>query len=301
MSPHSRTSIAARSGLPWGKSRKQKVGPNPTGVRSDLLLILPLLAGILFLVLPLVALLMRALSGLGWGGFLEILGDWLFLEAIGRTLSLALIVAAVCSVVGTVYALALVASPRYLSMILLGILLGSFWLSLLVRTFGWVLLFQPNGALDQFLQDMGVIDRSLDLLQTTTAMYPAMVHVMLPYLVLPVYAAALRLDPELLRAGESLGAGPASIIRYIILPHLRQSILAGAAMVFMLSLAFYITPLLIGGPSNLTVATLIGREFGELYNLPRGAAMALLLLAIVMSIFVVADKYANIIPRKTEH
>ena len=113
------------------------------------------------------------------------------------------------------------------------------------------------------LRRLGLLDDTLDLLQTTRAMYPAMVHVLLPFFVLPVYAACLRLEPEQLRAGQSLGAGPRSLLRHVVLPHLRPSIVAATSLVFMLALAFYITPLLIGGPTQLTIATLIDREFSQ--------------------------------------
>ena len=269
---------------------------DPTGIRPGLLLTLPLLAGALFVVLPLAALLARALSDEGVGGFVDVLGDDTFLSAVRRTLVLSITVTAICCVVGTAYALALVAAPRRIAHVFLIVLLSAFWISLLVRTFGWVVLFQPNGALDQLLGTLGLHHGTLDLLQTTKAMYPAMVHVLLPFFVLPVYAACLRLDPELLRAGQSLGARPASVLRHVVLPHLRPSILAAASLVFMLALAFYITPLLIGGPTQLTIATLIDREFSQRFDLGSAATMGLLLLAIVLAIYLVVDRFVSLVP-----
>ena len=269
---------------------------DPTGIRPSLLLAIPLVAGLLFLALPLVALLLRALSEEGVGGFVDILGDDGFVDAVTRTLFLSLTVTAICMLVGTTYAMGLVAAPRAVGLLLLVILLSAFWLSLLVRTFGWVLLFQPNGALDQLLRDLGLIDDSLDLLQTTRAMYPAMVHVLLPFFVLPVYAACLRLDPDLLRAGQSLGAKPPAIVRHVLLPQLWPAMAAAASLVFMLALAFYVTPLLIGGPTQLTIATLIDRRFSEQFDLGGAAAMGLILLAAVMLIYLVVDRFVRLIP-----
>jgi putative spermidine/putrescine transport system permease protein len=260
------------------------------------LLVAPICAGALFLILPLAALAARAVSDQGAGGFVEVLENDLFIDAVKRTLALSLTVSVVCAVVGTAYAVAIAASRRVVAYFLVGILLSAFWLSVLVRTFGWVLLFQPNGALDQLLRDLGLIDDSLDLLQTTPAMYPAMVHAMLPFFVLPVYSACLRLDPDLLRAGQSLGAKPTAVLRHVVLPHLRPAILAGASLVFMLSLAFYVTPLLIGGPSELTIATLIDREFNELYDISSAARMALILLVLVLAIFLLIDRFVPLIP-----
>ncbi len=269
---------------------------DPTGVRPGLLLLIPLVAGILFLVLPLVALTARAISGEGIGGFVEVFGDRTFVDALERTLVLSAVVTAICTVLGTVYAIALVTAPRYLAYALLAILLSAFWISLLVRTFGWVLLFQPNGALDQVVRDLGLTENSLGLLQTTKAMYPAMIHVILPFFVLPVYAACLRIDPNLLRAGQSLGAKPFAVLRHVVLPQLRASILAAASLVFMLSLAFYVTPLLIGGPSELTIATLIDRQFNQQFDLASAATMGLVLLVIVLAIYVIVDRFVSLIP-----
>jgi putative spermidine/putrescine transport system permease protein len=261
-----------------------------------MLLLIPLAAGIVFLVLPLVALTARAISGEGVGGFVEVFGNGTFVNALERTLILSAVVTAICTVLGTVYALALVAAPRYLGYALLAVLLSAFWISLLVRTFGWVLLFQPNGALDQTVRDLGLTDESLGLLQTTKAMYPAMIHVILPFYVLPVYAACRRIDPSLLRAGQSLGARPLSVLRHVVLPQLRASILAAASLVFMLSLAFYVTPLLIGGPSELTIATLIDRQFNQQFDLASAATMGLVLLVIVLAIYAIVDRFVSLIP-----
>jgi ABC-type spermidine/putrescine transport system permease subunit I len=123
---------------------------------------------------------------------------------------------------------------------------------------------------------------------------------MLPFFILPVYASCLRLDPNLLRAGQSLGGGPLAVLRHVVLPHLRPAILAGASIVFMLSLAFYVTPLLLGGPGDLTVATLIAREFNEVYDLGSAATMAVILLIVVLALYLVIDRFVRLIPALEE-
>lgn len=278
--------------MPWGPGSTR----NAVGVRPGVLLALPVCAGALFLLLPLVALVVRSLSEQGLGGIADTVGNDLFVEAVKRTLLLSLVVMLLCCLIGTIYSLALVASPRPIAVVLLGVLFSTFWISILVRTFGWVLLFEPNGALDQLLRSLGLRSKPLDLLQTTPAMYPAMVHVMLPFFILPVYASCLRLDPQLLRAGQSLGAKPLAVVRHIVLPHLRPAILAGASIVFMLSLAFYVTPLLLGGPGDLTVGTLIAREFNQLYDLGSAATMAVVLLVVILALYLVVDRCVRLMP-----
>jgi ABC-type spermidine/putrescine transport system permease subunit I len=123
-----------------------------------------------------------------------------------------------------------------------------------------------------------------------------MVHVLLPYMVLPVYVACRQIDHEQLRAAQSLGAGPLRIIRSVLLPHLRPSIMVGSAITLMLSLAFYVTPRLIGGPKNLTLATLIDNKFNAEFDIVGASAVALLLLVVVLAVFFVVDRFIDIVP-----
>jgi putative spermidine/putrescine transport system permease protein len=282
------------------QARTLRAGADPTGVKANLLLALPLAAAAALLILPLTALLSRAVSEKGAGFYITVMSEPLFREALGRTILLAATVMAICAIVGTIYAIAIISAPSLYGRILLAVLISSFWISLLVRTFGWVLLFQPNGVLDQLVQALGLTSGGLDLYQTAPAMYPAMVHIMLPFFVLPVYTACLRPDPSLLRAGESLGGKPGSVLLHVVLSHLRPAILAAASLVFMLSLAFYVTPLLIGGPTQLTVATLIDREFNVQVDLGSAAAMGIVLLVIVLVLYVIVDRYFSLVPVQEE-
>lgn len=286
--------VASRGALRLSSTRG---GADPSGIRAGSLLALPLAATFAFLLAPIVLLGVRAVSGVGIGGFGTIVADPVFLDATGRTFLLAVVVTAACVLIGTLYAVALVVLPRVWSRILMAALLSAFGVSLLVRTFGWVILFQPNGALDQALAAIGLPTTGSGLLQTTAAMYPAMIHVLLPYVVLPVYAAATQLDHEQLRAAQSLGARPWTVLGRVVLPHLRPSVIAGGSLVFLLALAFYVTPRLLGGPSQLTLATLIDRQFNERFDLGGSAAMGLLLLAVVLIVYSVVSRFIDIVPK----
>ena len=282
-------------GVARGRRRNPAIGA--VGVRPGVLLLAPVLAGLAFLVLPLLAIAARSISDQGAGGIVDMLGNELFVDALRRTLFLSLTVTALCWAIGTIYAIALVVSPRAIAGVLLAVLFITFWISALVRTFGWVLLFEPNGVLDQQLHKLGLIDEPLDLLQTTPAMYPAMVHVMLPFFILPVYAACLRLDPDLLRAAQSLGRTtarraaprrPAARCGRRCWPARRSCSCCRSS--------FYITPLLLGGPEDLTIATLIAREFGEVYDIGSAATMALILLIVVLALYLLVDRFVSLIP-----
>lgn len=292
--------LTTRARTARGRESATKLGhrrpADPLGVRPGLILALPVAAGLLFLLLPVASLALRSISGQGVGGVVDMLGNELFVDAVQRTLLLATVVTIACVAIGSAYAVAIVVAPPALSWALLAVLFSTFWISILVRTFGWVVLLQPNGALDQLLHRLGVLDRPLDVLQTTVAMYPAMVHVMLPFLILPVYASCLRLDPDLLRAAQSLGGKPLAVVRHVLVPHILPAVLAGASIVFLVSLAFYVTPLLLGGPSNLTVATLIDREFSQVFDLASAATMAIILLAVVLALYLLIDRFVRLIP-----
>jgi len=191
---------------------------------------------------------------------------------------------------GTIYALALVIAPTWMKVVLFFALFTIFWTSLLVRTYGWILLILPQGALYWALHGLGLRDAPLDIYQKPPAPYPAMVHVMLPYVVLPVYAAARSLDPMHIRAARVLGAKPFLILRKVVLPQLRPGMVSGAILVFVMSLGFYVTPQLLGAARSPMVASLIGTYFNTPNRAGTAAAMSLLLLLVVVIVYLVADR-----------
>jgi len=262
------------------------------GSGASWLLVPPILFLGLLLVVPLGYLFVLAFEHGGGGktGFGEAFGDHYFWAAMWRTFVLAAIVSIFTLVFGTFYALAIAASPRWLAIVLLIALFTIFWTSLLVRTYGWLLLDLPQGGIYWALHGLGLRDKPLEIFQTNTASYPAMVHVMLPYVVLPVFAATRQLDPMQIRAARVLGAKPLLIIWKVLLPALKGGMAAGAVLVFVMSLGFYVTPTLLGDPTKQLVASTIGHSFSVPGAAPTAAAMSLALLAIVVVVYVIADR-----------
>jgi ABC-type spermidine/putrescine transport system permease subunit I len=254
----------------------------------------PLLFLAVCLVAPLGSVATTAVAERGWGSFADVAGSEIFVSAALRTLLLATVVTVCCWVLGLAYGLGLAVSGGTLRGLLLGVLFAVFWISLVVRSYGWVLVYQPAGPLSRLLTGLGLRDAPLDLLQTAPAMYPAMVHVMLPLMVLPVYGAVLRLDERRIWAARSLGASPAMLLRRVVLPELRAASAAGAVLVFISSLGFYVTPALLGGPTNLTVGTLIAQQFYELLDYGTASAMGVLLLVAVGVLYVCADRLVGV-------
>jgi ABC-type spermidine/putrescine transport system permease subunit I len=218
----------------------------------------------------------------------------LFAKAVGRTVWLAFLVTAFTWILGSVFVLALALAPRWLGGLLFGVLFLTFWISLLVRTFGWMLTLQPAGALDSLAKALNLSPDGLGLYQTTPGLVPAMVHIMLPYLVLPVYADLRGLDPAQLRAARSLGGGEWLILRKVVLPAMRPGSLAGVVLVFVMSLGFYVTPAFLGGPGDQVVSIVVGTQFGRLQDLGGAASMGVILLVATLGLYLLAERFLRI-------
>jgi putative spermidine/putrescine transport system permease protein len=268
---------------PFGSRLRGVMG----GSGTTWLLALPIALVVLLLIVPLGYLTYEAING---GGFSDALSDELFRKSVVRTLLLAATVTVLTMIFGTLYALALAVSPRGVAVVLLVFLFTVFWTSLLVRTYGWMLLYLPQGPIYSVLHGLGLREQPIDIFQKTPAAYPAMVHVMLPYVVLPVYSALRQIDPQLIRAARTLGAKPPLILRKVILPQTRAGLTAGGVLVFITSLGFYVTPQLLGDPRARMVASMIGDRFGVPGETSSAAAMSVLLVLVAIVIYIVADR-----------
>ncbi|MBV9783940.1 MAG: ABC transporter permease, partial [Acidisphaera sp.] len=175
-------------------------------------------------------------------------------------------------------------TARSWSGVLIILVLIPFWTSILVRTYAWMVLLGRNGIINNALLGLGLITRPLRLINTRFSVTVAMVHVLLPFMVLPIYATLRGLDWRLIQAAQGLGARPLGVFRQVLLPLSRPGISAGCILVFTLSIGFYITPALVGGPSDLMISILIGDEV-DVLHWPLASAMALVLLAVVLIIF----------------
>ena len=164
-------------------------------------------------------------------------------------------------------------------------LLLPFWTSVLVRTYAWMVLLGRNGVINRMLRDWGLIEFPLPLLHNLGGVLIGMVHVLVPYMVFPIYAALLRIDPDLSRAAEGLGASRWSTFRRVVLPLSMTGVAAGCALVFVLSLGFFITPALLGGGRVMMIAMLIEQQVRELLDWPFAAALSLVLLTVTLAVY----------------
>lgn len=225
--------------------------------------------------------------------FTQILGEPAYIQAFYNTFEIAAVSTAVCFVLGYPLAYLMATTGPRARLILAALIMIPFWTSVLVRTLAWVVLLGRNGIINQTLLDWGLIERPLPLVFNYIGVQIGMVHVLLPFMVLPLYAVMARIDPGLVTAARSLGASPLRAFLEVFAPLSLPGVVAGASLVFLMALGFYVTPALLGGPSEITVATLIEIMVRDLLDWGSGAALGLLLLAGVAGVFAAGAVYAG--------
>lgn len=162
-----------------------------------------------------------------------------------------------------------------------------YFTSIIVRTYSWMVLLGRNGVINQTLRYLGLIDAPLPLLYNKTGIVIGMAYVLLPYMVLTLFAAMKAIDPGLLRAARGLGATGFYTFRRIYLPLSMHGIVSGSLIVFILSIGFFITPALMGGPSDVMVAMLIERSVEITLDWASAAIMSLFLLAVTLALYAI--------------
>jgi ABC-type spermidine/putrescine transport system permease subunit I len=211
-----------------------------------------------------------------------------------NTVVLALVVSAASLVIGFALAFMLTRLEAAWRAIVFACVVLPLWISVLVRTFSWMLILERNGPLNRFVMALGVVDHPLPLLFAFPGVAIGMVHVLLPYAVLPIYAALLRIDPALLRASDGLGASRAATFWRVLLPLSARGLATAATFTFLLSLGFFVTPALLGGPSNTTISMLIDSFVNERLDWPLAAAASMALLAMAMATIGIAGRFVPV-------
>ncbi|MEU6262844.1 ABC transporter permease [Saccharopolyspora shandongensis] len=257
--------------------------PKRSRGRLTLLLAAPaLVLLVVFFVVPALRLLWLSVTDPvpGVSNYTAIVTDDVALTIVLRTLGMAAIVTVVCLLFAYPYAyLMTIASPRWRA-VLLAVVLIPFWTSLMARTFAWVVLLQDNGVVNSLLRAIGI--GQIRLLGTTTGVTMAMAQVMLPFVVLPVYTAMRGIDRRLVDAALSLGARPVVAFLRVYLPLSLPGVAAGATLVMVLSLGFYVTPSLVGSPQQSMLAQFISVQVNQLVDFGGAGALAVALLVLTL-------------------
>ncbi|SIP88892.1 MULTISPECIES: ABC transporter permease [unclassified Bosea (in: a-proteobacteria)] len=168
--------------------------------------------------------------------------------------------------------------------ILVASVLLPLWTSVLVRTYAWMVLLQKNGVINQLLMGAGITSEPLRLLYTEGAVVLAMSHVLLPFMVLPIFSALRGIPDDYSRAAQMLGASEWATFREVIFPLSLPGVTSGCLMVFLLALGFFVTPALIGGPQQMMIATLVSQQVREMLDWSFAGALVGVLLAFVLLI-----------------
>jgi putative spermidine/putrescine transport system permease protein len=218
----------------------------------------------------------------------------LYVRSYITTFKIAAIVAATCLIIGYPYAYVMHKGGTKVATFLGVLVLIPFWCSLLVRSWAWTIWLQDTGIINNALKKIGLIDQPLPLIRNTLSITIGMVHVLLPYMVLSLYAGMRNIDPTLVRAARSLGASPWTAFRKVFLPLSRAGIYTGCLLVFVLSLGFYITPALLGGPGTTMISEVIADQVSRQADFGRGSSLAIVLLVLTLVLVGLGARLARV-------
>ena len=218
------------------------------------------------------------LPGYTLSNYVEALGDPYYHEIFLRTALLSLIVTALSIVLGVPETLILARMKSPWRSVFLLVILGPLLISVVVRTLGWAIVMGRNGLINETLVALHLSDSPVRLLFTMTGVTIALVHVLVPFMVISVWASIQKLDTQVENAGLSLGGSRFTVFRRVVLPQLLPGVLSGSIIVFALSASAFATPAILGGRRLKVVATAAYDEFLSTLNWPLGASIAVLLL-----------------------
>jgi ABC-type spermidine/putrescine transport system permease subunit I len=184
-------------------------------------------------------------------------------------------------------------TPR-VRIVLIAVIMFPLFTSVVVRTYAWTAMLGRGGLVNTILLYFGVIDEPLRLLKTEGAVLVGMVQVLLPFAILPIFNALTKLDENLIRASSTVGAPPLHTFRRVVLPLTLSGTAAAGVLVFVVSLGFFITPAILGGPQASMISNVIGTEVTTFLNLQYGAAISLILLAVTLSLLAGVSRALNL-------
>ncbi|MCK5811022.1 MAG: ABC transporter permease [Cocleimonas sp.] len=213
-----------------------------------------------------------------------------YLPILMRTFYIALIITLLTFLLGYPVAYYLSLIPLKKASILLIFVLLPFWTSLLVRTTAWIAILQSNGVINQSLLSLHVIDKPLDIIYNQFSTILAMTHILLPFMILPLYSVMKGIDPSYVRASQSLGANPFKAFIQVYFPLSLPGLSAGALLVFIISIGYYITPALIGGVDGQLISNLVAHHMRSTNNWELAAALGSVLLVLIIIFYWIYDR-----------
>lgn len=251
----------------------------------------------LVFVLPLVLMVIRSFTdppGAGLANYQDFFASEADIRVLINTFYIATVVTIATLLIGYPYAyLMTMVPPRWAGVLLIAVLVP-FWSSLLVRTFAWEVILRDTGLINSFLMGIGLIQEPLPLIRNTLSVIIGMTHILLPFMVLPLYSVMQQINPELTRAAANLGASPFNAFRRVFLPLSFPGIAAGALLVFVLALGFYITPTILGSARETMISRFIADQVQTRLNWGLGTAMAVILMGLTFVVLLIASRFVRL-------
>jgi putative spermidine/putrescine transport system permease protein len=214
----------------------------------------------------------------------------LYVGVLGRTLWMSLLVTVSCLILGYPVAWLLATLPMRTSNMLMILVLLPFWTSLLVRTCAWMLVLQKEGVVNDVLVWLHLVPEPVQLVFNRFGVIISMTHILLPFMILPLYSVMKGIPPDFMRAAISLGANPAEAFYKVYVPQTMPGIGAGCLLVFILAIGYYITPALLGSPTDQMLSYFIAFFTNNTINWGMASALAVILLTATMILYVVYSR-----------
>lgn len=259
---------------------------------SGLLLLLPTLLLLFAIFLyPLAVVLSKSFTDPhpGFANYVALWRSTAFRNILINTFEIAAWTTAICLLVGYPFSYKLARLPKRWAQPLLGLCMVPFFTAILARLYAWTIILGDAGVINSYLMHWGIIQHPMSLLFNRLGVIIGMVHVMLPYMVIVLYSQMVGIDRSLIDAATSLGASPFAAFRRVFLPLSMPGTYAGTLLVFIISLGFFVTPAVLGGGRDVTIATFVRQEIGVL-DWGAATAMSMVLLLVTVGLFFVLDR-----------
>ena len=264
--------------------------------RQFMLVVPALIALLLLFVYPVSRILVQSLFSpdFTFKHYLYFFSNPLYARVMWITFQISLLSTLTAVLVGYPVAYALRRARPSIRNFFLLIIVLSFMISLLVRNYSWIIVLQRNGVINIFLKYLGIIDQPIILLHNKFSTIVGMTHIFVPYIIFPIYSVMMGIDLNLEKAAQNLGATRWQAFWRISFPLSLPGIGAGALLVFIMALGFFITPALLGGRKELMISNLIEIQVIDLLNWPFASAMSAILLVVTLIIFSIYNRYLGI-------
>ncbi|MFQ5939445.1 MAG: ABC transporter permease [Alphaproteobacteria bacterium] len=217
-----------------------------------------------------------------------------YLKILGNTFEISFWVTVIALILGYPVAYLLASVNERHSNLLMILVLLPFWTSILVRTYAWLMLLQTEGVVNNVMTDLGVFAEPVQMIHNRFGVYVAMVHILLPFMLLPIYSVMKSLGPFPMKAAANLGANPFRAFVHVYLPQTLPGVGAGCLLVFILSLGYYITPALVGGPKDTMISMMVAINVNTFLNWGMAGALGTILLIATVTVFLVYNRFLGL-------